>query len=57
MAQNKRNRRNKQEKKKTKIMRCKNHNRPVFGHEVCDTFNLKSTGSNEKNCENCINSF
>ena len=57
MAQNNRNRRSKQEKKKTKIIRCKTHNRPVFGHEICNQFSLKSTGSNEKNCENCSHSF
>jgi len=57
MSQNKRNRRNREEKKKSKIIRCNIHSRPVFAHEVCDSFSSKPNVNNEKTCENCINSF
>jgi len=57
MSHNNRNRRNRQEKKKSKIFRCKTHSRPVFGHEICNLFSSKNNSIKEKNCENCKNSF
>jgi len=57
MNRNNRNRRNNQEKEKSKLIRCKTNSRPVFGHEVCISFSSKHSNNNEKNCENCINSF
>ncbi len=50
-------RRNNQMKEKSRIIRCKTHNRPVFEHEVCSQFSSKSNTSNQNNCANCTNSF
>lgn len=52
----KNNRRNNQMKKKSVIVRCIVHNRPVFEHETCSKFSSKSGTNNDKNCANCISS-
>jgi len=57
MSRNNRNRRNNQEKKKSNVIRCKIHNRPVFEHETCPQFSIKNSTNNEKTCINCLNSF
>lgn len=51
------NRRNNQFRKKSKIIRCKAHNKPVFEHEVCSSFIEKIKTNEMKNCENCKHSF
>jgi len=57
MRRNNRNGRNRQAKKKSILMRCKTHNKPVFGHEVCSSYSPKNTSNDEKNCNNCKSSF
>ena len=57
MRQNNRNRRNRQAKNKTIVMRCKTHSKPVFGHEVCSSYISKNTSDNKKSCDNCKSSF
>jgi len=54
---NNRNRRNRQFKQKSILMRCKTHARPVFGHEVCSNYLSKNTSNDKKNCTNCASSF
>lgn len=56
MSRNKR-RQNNQIKKSSKVIRCKNHNRPVLGHEVCSSFSKKDSANTQKNCENCTYSI
>jgi hypothetical protein len=50
-------RRYNQIKKKSKIIRCKTHNRPVFEHETCSLFSSKSDTNNDNTCVNCKSSF
>jgi hypothetical protein len=57
MRQNNKNRRNRQAKQKSILMRCKTHSKPVFGHEVCSRHLSKNTTDNKKSCDNCISSF
>lgn len=57
MSRNNRSKRNNEMKKKSKIIRCKEHNRPVFGHEVCSLFSPRSSSNTHKSCENCAKSF
>ena len=57
MNHNNRNRRNNQIRKKSKVIRCKIHSRPVFEHEVCSLFSTKNNPNDQKNCQNCKNSF
>lgn len=56
MSRNNRRRYNKI-KKSSKVIRCKNHNRPVLEHEVCSSFSKKDSANNQKNCENCTYSI
>jgi hypothetical protein len=52
-----RNKRNNQTRKKSKVIRCKTKNQPVFEHEVCTFFSLKDKSITQDNCKNCKNSF
>ena len=56
MKQNRR-KRNNENKKQKKVIRCKALSRPVFEHEVCSQFSLKINSNNQKNCVNCIHAF
>ena len=40
-----------------KVIRCKALNRPVFEHESCSKFSLKTDFNNQKKCVNCVHSF
>jgi len=43
---------------KIKVTRCTMHNQPMFEHEVCKEFVVKTNGSDmQKNCRNCKYSF
>ena len=48
--------RNNKMNKKSTIVRCKTHNRPVFEHETCSKFSSKSGTNSDKNCANCTSS-
>lgn len=57
-------RRKSQQRNKTpvlvkKVTRCGMLNRPVFEHEVCEQFVVKTRSgtTGEKNCKNCKYSF
>ncbi len=52
-----RRRRNDENKKQKKVIRCKALNRPVFEHEVCSQFSSKVNSNNQNNCENCKHAF
>jgi len=52
-----RRRRNNEDKKQIKVIRCKALNRPVFEHETCSKFNTKINSNNQKNCENCSHAY
>ncbi len=43
-------------KKKSDVIRCRVHSKPVLTTESCSSFIAKSSSDN-KNCENCKNSF
>ena len=53
----KRGKRNNNNKKPKKVIRCNALNRPVFEHEVCSQFSSKINSNNQNNCENCKHSF
>ena len=54
----KNNRRNNRYKpKKSEIIRCTVHVKPVFEHEVCSSFSEDSNTNGKKNCENCNHSL
>ncbi len=58
MGQGKRrNKRNNENKKEKKVIRCNALNRPVYEYEVCSQFSLKISSNNQKNCVNCAHSF
>ena len=57
MNKNRKNSRNRQIRKKTTVIRCKAHSKPVFGHETCATFSSKNSVNDNKICENCSHSF
>jgi hypothetical protein len=57
MNRKKRNTRNNQLKKKSVIVRCRTHSKPVFEHEVCSSFSSKNSSNGQENCENCLHSF
>ena len=52
-----RRRRHNENKIQKKVIRCSNHNKPVFGHEVCAKFSSKVNSNNQSNCENCKHAF
>jgi len=52
-----RRRRNDENKKQKKVIRCKALNRPVFEHETCSQFSSKVNSNNQNNCENCKHAF
>ncbi len=56
MKQNRR-RRNDENNKQKKVIRCKAQNKPVFEHEVCSQFSTKVNSNNQNNCGNCKHSF
>ncbi len=39
------------------IVRCQVLQRPVYEHEVCPQYMLKSGSDSQKNCKNCKFSF
>ena len=52
-----RRRRDNENKKQKKVIRCKALNRPVFEHEVSSQFSSKVNSNNQNNCENCKHAF
>ena len=52
-----RKRRNIEDKKQNKVIRCMAQNRPVFEHETCSKFNTKINSNNQKNCINCSHAY
>jgi hypothetical protein len=57
MNQKRNRRRNNENNKQKKVIRCKTLNRPVFQHEVCSQFVSKINSNNQRNCENCKHAF
>jgi hypothetical protein len=58
MTRNRRKKRkNNNDIKQKKIIRCKALNRPVFEHEVCSQFVSKTSSNDKNNCENCKHAF
>ncbi|MHA2431437.1 MAG: hypothetical protein ACXACC_10475 [Promethearchaeota archaeon] len=49
--------RNKQEKKSYKIIRCSMQNQPMFEHEICPQFTIKTSANDQNNCKNCKHAF
>lgn len=49
--------RNNENIKNKKIMRCNTHNKPVFNLDVCDQFTAKSESNTQKDCEHCMHSY
>lgn len=52
-----RRRRNNENKKQIKVIRCRALNRPVFEHETCSLYGIKVNSNNQHNCENCKHAF
>jgi hypothetical protein len=52
-----RRKRNNEEKKENKVIRCGVLNRPVFEHEICSKFSAKISSNNQQNCVNCSYAF
>jgi hypothetical protein len=60
MNRNRRKRQNNNQKQiKTKVTRCSILKRPVFEHETCEKFILKTNAESDRqeNCKNCKHSF
>jgi len=52
------NQRNKNHESFQKIVvRCNHLQRPVYEHEVCPQYALKTGSDTQKNCKNCKHSF
>jgi hypothetical protein len=51
------NRKNKQESFQKIVVRCDALKRPVYEHEVCPQYTLKTGSDSQKNCKNCRHSF
>jgi hypothetical protein len=51
------NRKNKQESFQKIVVRCDALQRPVYEHEVCPQYTLKTGADSQKNCKNCRHSF
>ncbi|MBN1860369.1 MAG: hypothetical protein JW840_02785 [Candidatus Thermoplasmatota archaeon] len=50
-------RRNHTESFTKKIIRCELLQRPVYEHEVCQQYVIKTGSDNQKNCKTCKHSF
>ena len=58
MNQNKKKRkRNNEQTKQKKVIRCKILNRPVFTYEICDQFSIKVNSNTTNTCESCAHAF
>ena len=58
MNQNKKRRkRNNEQNKQKKVIRCNILNRPVFTYEICDKFSMKAKSNTANTCENCTHAF
>ena len=51
------NRKNKQESFQKVVVRCDALQRPVYEHEVCPKYTIKTGSDTQKNCKNCKHSF
>jgi len=39
-----------------KVIRCDKLHRPMYEHEVCPQYSIKSSSESQKNCKSCVHS-